>query len=885
MYTFKIIGFFSCTANHTQLMSSRDTMADHPHDDIVSVSSSQNASTTPSENVVSTTATQTEQPEQPETDTTAATWVDIHDFFEQGPLRVHQCKAALPVATTYAHVYSNVITGANTNNTTPPQQATLPCAQTITRVDKASYPAGNAKAYSPEFKRYRCQVQHSATGETEEKEVFLKFSGVLDPNELVQDKYKDDEQSRIEKEQRPHNTAYVESLASFLTSKLTEDGVCPHFPRVYGVYNGVAEKHFVEFTEEYYDHRSQDSFQRGIRTNEWKMVPEMSDIDSDSHSEHDSESERESNDSDEEESLQNEFSLDKLMDIQKQSCNKNDDVDDVKKDTQDGVKNMMEMLMKSCAQNLENLESTDNDSVKKLTQEMTSLVALLNSAKDGNDNKSDTENKNTDVEKTPLADQTVSEADAMSEASNVSNDGMLPYVDIGGCQELSIDDIDVVEVKPHAMDGTNDNEASDTTATTTATVSMANLLNDESFTNTIDTHDEHLKVRSEIEGMRGYSDQHRFLQMSNVPVQVVAMEAYDTMFETLFQTDFQKLQHYETLYTRELYIMSDATEGITRKCGYKWLYATKRRVFEQKWTAILCQVCMALVAMQYQYDMVHNDMHGQNILLAPTTESVLHYRVNDQYYSVPTYGYVVKLIDLGRTTFQMKNTMYMGDVFADRGEAGEQYSYLHHYDNAVSDPEAREHLLLPNKCFDLTRLACSLLDEFFESAGVHSYDSSGAEQYPLAENDSPIYKHYAEHMFCSPTTSGFYNMLCEWITDCDKEPVNRFENFDLYKQIARRMRGTVPMDQLQRPHFKLFEVEHNSDTHYYNLTQQRNYHKAVDCSIDRALYDSDNEVYKQRVDYSSGEDNSDFDLNDLSDLNINDITETIQTLCSNFNDQ
>ena len=126
-------------------------------------------------------------------------------------------------------------------------------------------------------------------------------------------------------------------------------------------------------------------------------------------------------------------------------------------------------------------------------------------------------------------------------------------------------------------------------------------------------------------------------------------------------------------------------------------------------------------------------------------------------------------------------------------------------------------------------------------------------------------------------------MLCEWITDCGDEPVNRFENFDLYKQIARRMRRTAPLDQLRRPHFSGFEVAHDVEKTYYNLTQYRNYHKAVECALNSDVYNSDNEVYKQHQnDYSSDEDNCEFDLNDL---NLDDITETIQTMCHSYGEK
>ena len=51
-----------------------------------------------------------------------------------------------------------------------------------------------------------------------------------------------------------------------------------------------------------------------------------------------------------------------------------------------------------------------------------------------------------------------------------------------------------------------------------------------------------------------------------------------------------------------------------------------------------------------------------------------------------------------------------------------------------------------------------------------------------------------------------YNLLCEWVTDCHGKPVTRFENFDLYKMIARRMKCTAPLYQLRQPHFAGFRV-------------------------------------------------------------------------------
>ena len=49
--------------------------------------------------------------------------------------------------------------------------------------------------------------------------------------------------------QSPYNAAYVGSLASLV---LSESG-CQHFPRVYGVFSGVAERHILDISDDYED--------------------------------------------------------------------------------------------------------------------------------------------------------------------------------------------------------------------------------------------------------------------------------------------------------------------------------------------------------------------------------------------------------------------------------------------------------------------------------------------------------------------------------------------------------------------------------------------------------------------------------------------------------
>ena len=60
--------------------------------------------------------------------------------------------------------------------------------------------------------------------------------------------------------QSPHNSAYVGSLASIL---LSETG-CAHFPKVYSVFSGVAEKHVVDISYDYEDLCDRSWFSQNI---------------------------------------------------------------------------------------------------------------------------------------------------------------------------------------------------------------------------------------------------------------------------------------------------------------------------------------------------------------------------------------------------------------------------------------------------------------------------------------------------------------------------------------------------------------------------------------------------------------------------------------------
>jgi hypothetical protein len=268
-----------------------------------------------------------------------------------------------------------------------------------------------------------------------------------------------------------------------------------------------------------------------------------------------------------------------------------------------------------------------------------------------------------------------------------------------------------------------------------------------------------------------------YLQIKNCPVQIIAMETYEHTLQDIMNSDFEDIN---TLFLR----LNMCENNYVNKFCYKLLYQYKSKKMEKKYFALLFQVVMALCCCQSKYDMCHNDLHIQNIMVKLTHEEYLFYKFENRYFKVPTYGYIVKIIDFGRATFTLNDTFYIGDVFKYSSEAGEQYSYPYsHWKSKKNIP--------PNKHFDLCRLACSIIEDY--------YQVKPDTLHPLKEISKGHYE----------TVSPLYNMLCEWSTDKYHQSVMRFDNFDLYKIIARRASHSLPASQTRNKYFSNFKIKKN----------------------------------------------------------------------------
>ena len=71
------------------------------------------------------------------------------------------------------------------------------------------------------------------------------------------------------------------------------------------------------------------------------------------------------------------------------------------------------------------------------------------------------------------------------------------------------------------------------------------------------------------------------------------------------------------------------------------------------------QISFGLNYMQKHYSFTHNDLHINNIMYTSTSKTFLYYKYNNIYFKVPTYGYLFKIIDFGRSIFNFHNRLFL----------------------------------------------------------------------------------------------------------------------------------------------------------------------------------------------------------------------------------
>ena len=182
-----------------------------------------------------------------------------------------------------------------------------------------------------------------------------------------------------------------------------------------------------------------------------------------------------------------------------------------------------------------------------------------------------------------------------------------------------------------------------------------------------------------------------------------------------------------------------------------------------EWYSILFQIIFGLAVAQKHFYFVHNDLHSSNIMFQNTKEKFLYFFINRNYYKIPTFNKVTKIIDFARGTFKLGDKWIFSDVFHPEGEAAGQYDY-------PEGTSLNNCKIKPNPSFDMIRLISTIKERLID---------------------------FPEVML----------MVSDWTVNDDGHNVlNDEDDFDLYIEIAHNCHKAVPLSIIKHENFKQFRV-------------------------------------------------------------------------------
>ena len=187
---------------------------------------------------------------------------------------------------------------------------------------------------------------------------------------------------------------------------------------------------------------------------------------------------------------------------------------------------------------------------------------------------------------------------------------------------------------------------------------------------------------------------------------------------------------------------------------------------ETEWFGIFFQVSFGLAVAQKYFNFVHNDLHSSNVMFKNTEAKFLYFQIGSNYYRIPTYGKITKIIDFARGTFKFGDRWIFSDQFKEDNDAYGQYDYP--VDGTLKNCEHK-----PNPSFDLVRLGTTVIQRLDEMPKVREF----VEQITMDDNDTSL---------------------------CYDE-----DSFQLYIDIAHNCHNAIPIEVMKRPEFEKFKINKN----------------------------------------------------------------------------
>ena len=125
----------------------------------------------------------------------------------------------------------------------------------------------------------------------------------------------------------------------------------------------------------------------------------------------------------------------------------------------------------------------------------------------------------------------------------------------------------------------------------------------------------------------------KYLQVKNIPIFLLPLEYLDSDFESLY----------------------------------------KKNININFLSSILFQIIAAIIIINKTFGIKHNDLHIGNIMFKKTNLKFLYYIIDKQKYRIPTFGYIMKIIDWGRASFIINNLNGTNNSFKSDGDCFGQY--------------------------------------------------------------------------------------------------------------------------------------------------------------------------------------------------------------------
>ena len=108
---------------------------------------------------------------------------------------------------------------------------------------------------------------------------------------------------------------------------------------------------------------------------------------------------------------------------------------------------------------------------------------------------------------------------------------------------------------------------------------------------------------------------------------------------------------------------------VTEKADYDIDFLKKTNTIDYHiFISFVFQLFTAIININKIFGIKHNDLHLGNIMIINTKKKFIYYKLDNILFKIPTFGYIIKIIDWGRATYNFKGLKGKNTIFNCDGE-------------------------------------------------------------------------------------------------------------------------------------------------------------------------------------------------------------------------